>query len=735
VPPVTVPQEEVEALVRGDHPDPFKVLGVHSVSVEGGQAEVIRVLAPNAEQAWVVLPAGGAVRPMTRLHPDGLFEYRAAQREDLNGYRIRTRDANAATQEFSDPYSFPPLLTDYDLHLLSEGRHWQLYEKLGAHPWRWQDVDGVLFAVWAPNAARVSVVGDFNGWDGRRHPMRPRGGSGVWELFLPELAPGTTYKYEIKSRLQGGTQLKSDPLALASEVRPRTASVVCDLGRYQWNDDEWMEQRARRDQLSQPMTIYEAHLGSWKRNHEEGDRFLNYRELAEQLVPYVRDLGFTHLELLPVMEHPLDESWGYQVTGFYAATSRHGTPDDFRYFVDTCHQQGLGLLLDWVPAHFPRDGHALACFDGSHLYEHADPRLGEHRDWGTLIFNYGRNEVRNFLLSNALFWLDKYHVDGLRVDAVASMLYLDYSRAPGDWIPNQYGGRENLAAVEFLHRFNQLTHGQFPGSATVAEESTSWPAVSRPVHLGGLGFTYKWNMGWMHDTLSYFSQDPLYRKYHHQDLTFSLLYAFHENFVLPLSHDEVVHGKASLVNRMPGDEWRQFANLRLLLGYQYTHPGKKLLFMGGEFGQRNEWNSNAALDWWVLEYAPHQGVQKYVRTLNWLLRSQPALYEVDFDYRGFEWIDFGDYETGTISYLRRARDPSDFVVCVLNLTPLPRFNYRIGVPEAGLYRELLNSDSEHFWGSNMGNHGGVQAEPVAWHGRPYSLSLTLPPLAILVLKP
>jgi 1,4-alpha-glucan branching enzyme len=388
-----------------------------------------------------------------------------------------------------------------------------------------------------------------------------------------------------------------------------------------------------------------------------------------------------------------------------------------------------------VPAHFPRDGHALACFDGSHLYEHADPRLGEHRDWGTLIFNYGRNEVRNFLLSNALFWLDKYHLDGLRVDAVASMLYLDYSRAPGDWIPNQYGGRENLAAVDFLHRFNQLTHGQFPGSATVAEESTSWPAVSRPVHLGGLGFTYKWNMGWMHDTLSYFSQDPLYRKYHHQNLTFSLLYAFHENFVLPLSHDEVVHGKASLVNRMPGDEWRQFANLRLLLGYQYTHPGKKLLFMGGEFGQRKEWNSNAALDWWVLEYAPHQGVQRYVRTLNWLLRSQPALYEVDFDYRGFEWIDFGDYETGTISYLRRGRDPSDFVVSVLNLTPLPRFNYRIGVPEAGLYRELLNSDSEHFWGSNMGNHGGVQAEPVAWHGRPYSLSLTLPPLAILVLKP
>jgi 1,4-alpha-glucan branching enzyme len=388
-----------------------------------------------------------------------------------------------------------------------------------------------------------------------------------------------------------------------------------------------------------------------------------------------------------------------------------------------------------VPAHFPRDGHALACFDGSHLYEHADPRLGEHRDWGTLIFNYGRHEVSNFLLSNALFWLDKYHVDGLRVDAVASMLYLDYSRTPGDWIPNQYGGRENLAAVDFLHRFNQLTHGQFPGSATVAEESTSWPAVSRPVHLGGLGFTYKWNMGWMHDTLSYFSQDPLYRKYHHQDLTFSLLYAFHENFVLPLSHDEVVHGKASLVNRMPGDEWQQFANLRLLLGYQYTHPGKKLLFMGGEFGQRNEWNSNAGLDWWVLEYAPHQGVQKYVRTLNWLLRSQPALYQVDFDYRGFEWIDFGDYETGTISYLRRARDPSDFVVSVLNLSPLPRFNYRIGVPEAGLYRELLNSDSEHFWGSNMGNHGGVQAEPVAWHGRPYSLSLTLPPLAILVLKP
>ncbi len=732
-PACTAPREDVDALVRGEHADPFRVLGAHPVTVAGRDGRAVRSFLPEAEQAWVVLPASGAVRPMTRVRPEGFFEC-LLEATDLDGYRIRLLDSHKAVEEFLDPYCFPPVLTDYDLHLIGQGTHWRLYEKLGAQLVRVNEVQGVLFAVWAPNAVRVSVVGEFNRWDGRRHPMRSRGGTGVWELFLPELAPGVIYKYEIKSRDGGYLEPKADPLAFASEVRPHSASVVFDLGRYRWNDREWMEQRARENLLEQPVAIYEVHLGSWRRVPEEDQRVLTYRELADQLIPYVQEMGFTHIELLPVMEHPLDESWGYQVSGFYAATSRYGSPDDFRYLVDCCHQAGLGVFLDWVPAHFPRDAHGLGFFDGTHLYEHADPRMREHRDWGTLIFNYGRNEVRNFLTANALFWLDRYHTDGLRVDAVASMLYLDYSRQPGDWLPNRLGGRENLAAIEFLHRFNELTHGQFPGTVTIAEESTAWPAVSRPVHLGGLGFTFKWNMGWMHDTLQYFSRDPAYRKYHHQNLTFSMLYAFNENFVLPLSHDEVVHGKRSLVEKMPGDDWQKFANVRLLLGYQYTHPGKKLLFMGGEFGQRAEWNAGASLDWHLLQHEPHSALQRYVRELNRLYRSQPALYQVDFDYRGFEWIDFGDFERGVISYLRRALSPSDFVVCVLNLTPVVRHDYRIGVPEPGYYEELLNSDAESFGGSNVGNTGGRWADAIAWHGRGWSVSLTLPPLGILVLK-
>lgn len=741
-------REEIEAIVRGAHADPFRVLGAHAAEVEGKTGRVIRAFLPDAQRAWVVLSGAGSlaarqaspagapaahVFPMTRVHRKGFFEG-LLPTEDVWGYRLRVEYEDGTVAEFLDCYAFSPVLTDFDLYLIGEGKHSYLYQRLGAHPWRHQGVDGVLFAVWAPNASRVSVVGDFDLWDGRRYPMRSRGPTGVWELFIPELTPGLVYKYEVRTR-EAHIYLKSDPLGFAFEVRPNTASIVHDLDRYTWEDPRWMEERPRQNWLDRPMAIYEVHLGSWRRVPEEENRPLTYRELADTLIPYVKGMGFTHIELLPVMEHPLDESWGYQVTGFYAPTGRHGTPDDFRYLVDRCHQERLGLFLDWVPAHFPRDAYGLSWFDGTALYEHADPRLGEHRDWGTLIFNYGRNEVRNFLLSNALFWLDQYHADGLRVDAVASMLYLDYSRRQGEWVPNRHGGRENLEAIEFLHRFNELTHGQFPGSLTMAEESTSWPAVSRPVHLGGLGFTLKWNMGWMHDALSYFSVDPLFRKFHHQNLTFSLLYAFHENFILPLSHDEVVHGKGSLIGRMPGAGREQFANLRLLLGYQYTHPGKKLLFMGSEFGQRPEWNSNGSLDWHVLQYESHRGIHEFVRALNWIYRSEPALHEVDFEHQGFEWIDFGDAEHGVISYLRRARNPSDFLVVVLNLTPVARQGYRVGVPEGGFYREILNSDAAFFWGFNMGNAGGLPSEPVPWHGRPHCLTLTLPPLSVLILKP
>lgn len=723
----TASRAEVEAIVYGYHADPFRVLGAHPLP--GRDATVIRAFLPDTDEASVIVDGDGT-HPMVRTHPDGFFEC-VIQQPAPPRYRLRTR---AGRFDFLDPYSFPPFLSEFDLHLISEGNHLQLYEKLGAHLATLQGVAGVAFAVWAPNSQRVSVVGDFNSWDGRRHPMRNRGSSGVWELFLPDLQPGTVYKYEVKSRVAGHLELKADPLAFFGEMRPRTGSIVFDLNRYRWNDNGWTDQRPHTNILERPISIYEVHLGSWRRVPEEDNRFLTYRELADQLVPYVADLGFTHLELLPVMEHPLDESWGYQVTGFYSVTSRFGTPDDFRYFVDRCHQAGLGLILDWVPAHFPRDAHALGWFDGTYLYEHSDPRMREHRDWGTLIFNYGRNEVRNFLTANSLFWMDKYHVDGLRVDAVASMLYLDYSRKPGEWAPNKYGGNENLDAIDFIRRANELTHGRYPGSYTIAEESTAWPAVSRPVYTGGLGFTFKWNMGWMHDTLAYFSQDPIHRKYHHESLTFSLLYAFNENFVLPLSHDEVVHGKRSILNRMPGDGWQQFANLRLLYGYQYTHPGKKLLFMGSELGQRSEWDAKSSLEWHLLEHESHSKLQAYIRELNRLYRATPALHEVDFDYRGFEWIDFSDVGGGVIAYLRRARDPSDFVLCVLNLTPVPRTAYKIGVPEPGFYREILNSDSEIFWGGNLGNSGGVRAEAAPHHGRPYSIELTLPPLAILVLK-
>jgi 1,4-alpha-glucan branching enzyme len=621
-------------------------------------------------------------------------------------------------------------LTPFELHLHAEGTHHESYRMLGAHPVREGDVQGVRFAVWAPNADSITVIGDFNRWDQAAHPMQHRD-SGVWELFIPALGSGTHYKYCVRSR-DGEIQEKADPYAFFSEAPPRTASIVWELNNHTWADQDWMSARAQRNLLREPVSVYEVHLESWMR-HSSGES-LSYRELADRLVTYVRDLGYTHLELLPIMEHPFSGSWGYQVTGYYAPTSRFGNPDDFRYFVDACHQAGLGVILDWVPGHFPRDAHGLWRFDGTALYEHADPRQGEHKEWGTLIFNFGRNEVRNFLLSNALYWLREFHIDGLRVDAVASMLYLDYARDQGEWIPNRFGGRENLEAIDFLKRFNELVH-QEPGAVSIAEESTAWPGVSRPVYTGGLGFTMKWNMGWMHDMFQYFAKDSVFRKYHQQLITFSMLYAFTENFMLPVSHDEVVYGKRSLIYKMPGDEWQRFANTRAFLAYMFAHPGKKLLFMGTEFGQTNEWNHDAQLEWSLLQYPIHYKLQTMVKELNWLYRREPALFEVDDTYHGFEWIDLQDSESSIITFLRFARNREDFIVFACNFTPVPREGYRIGVPRAGLYRELFNTDSDLFGGANLGNAGAVMAEEIPFHGRPASINVTIPPLAVVAFKP
>jgi 1,4-alpha-glucan branching enzyme len=672
---------------------------------------------------------------MRLLHPDGLFEAVIADRARVFPYRLRITNYQGATRTIVDPYSFLPILGDLDLHLFGEGNHLRLWEKLGAHVMTVAGVRGVHFAVWAPNAKRVSLVGDFNAWDGRWHQMRVLGSSGVWELFVPGLAPGEKYKFEVKAP-SGHLYLKADPFGFYSELRPGTASIVCDLSGYQWHDGDWLQRRPKRSPLNEPMLIYEVHLGSWMRSPSEGHRTLTYRELAEKLVDYVVEMGYTHIELLPVSEHPLDESWGYQITGYYAPTSRYGTPQDFMYFVDRCHQRGIGVIMDWVPAHFPRDAHGLAWFDGTALYEHADPRLGEHRDWGTLIFNYGRNEVRNFLQANALYWFDQYHLDGLRVDAVASMLYLDYSRKAGEWLPNKYGGNENLEAIDFIKRTNELVYGQFPGILMIAEESTAFTGVSKPVYLGGLGFGFKWNMGWMNDLLLYFSKDCVHRKYHQSLITFALLYAFSENFILVLSHDEVVHGKRSLLNRMPGDDWQRFANLRSLLAFMAGHPGKKLIFMGGEFGQSNEWYSQVSLDWHLLQYETHQGIRRLAKDLNKLIRSEPALYELDADWHGFEWIDFHDADSSIVSFLRRSKDPAAApVIFVANFTPVVRDTYRVGVPGPGRYHEILNTDATCYGGSNVGNAGGVTADPVPFQGRPFSLDLVLPPLAVLVFKP
>ena len=645
----------------------------------------------------------------------------------------------AGEKETNKPRQKPPvlsevtLITEDDLYLFNEGSHFRLYEKLGAHPLTVDGQRGTYFAVWAPDAEQVFVVGDFNHWNKTSHPLRSRGQSGIWEGFIPGVGKGVIYKYHITSRHMGYKVDKADPFAYYHETPPKTASIVWDLD-YIWGDQEWMEKRRRHNALDAPIAIYEVHLGSWRQVPEEDNRPLTYREMAPRLAEYVSGMGFTHVEFLPVMEHPFYGSWGYQSTGYFAPTSRYGIPQDFMYLVDYLHQHGIGVILDWVPSHYPTDEHGLAFFDGTHLYEHADTRKGFHPDWNSYIFNYGRNEVRNFLISSALFWLDKYHVDGLRVDAVASMLYLDYSRKEGEWIPNQYGGREDLEAITFLRRFNEEVYKNYPDVQTIAEESTAWPMVSRPTYFGGLGFGIKWDMGWMHDTLQYISKDPIHRKYHHNDLTFRMLYAFSENFLLSLSHDEVAHGKGSLLGKMPGDDWQKFANLRLLLGYMYAQPGKKLLFMGGEFGQWREWHHDRSLDWNLTQYQRHSEVQRWVEDLNQVYTSEPALYELDFEPAGFEWVDAGDFEQGVISFLRKGKSAGDIILVVGNFTPVTRFNYRVGVPYGGLWKEIINGDAKEYGGSGQGNLGGVKAAAIPFHGRPHSLNLTLPPLAVVFFK-
>lgn len=724
--------ERLAALLAGDEGDPFSYLGMHKDA--GSGRLVLRAFRPDASSLAVLdRKTGREAAKLTRAHEAGFFCGVLEGVSDPFPYRLLV-NAETAPQMVDDPYSFGPLLGDVDLYLFAEGNWLRSFEKMGAHPAVVSGVAGASFAVWAPNARRVSVVGDFNDWDGRRHPMRLHPGAGIWEIFLPGVSSGARYKYEIKTR-DGGLLLKADPYAFEAERAPRTASVVPARRPAPARTAGKTAGAPPRGDRRAPVSIYEVHLGSWRRAPEEGGRPLTYRELADTLIPYVREMGFTHIELMPVSEHPFDGSWGYQPTALFAPTSRHGSPEEFLEFVERCHAEGIGVILDWVAGHFPNDPHGLAHFDGTHLYEHQDPREGFHPDWNTHIYNFGRNEVRGFLLSNALFWLSEYGVDGLRVDAVASMIYRNYSRKEGEWIPNIYGGVENLEAIDFLRRMNEIVYGSGMDAFTVAEESTAWPMVSRPTWLGGLGFGYKWNLGWMHDTLDYMSKDPVHRKYHHDRLTFGLLYAFNENFILPLSHDEVVHGKGSLLAKMPGDRWRKFANLRAYYAFMYTQPGKKLLFMGGEFAQEREWSHDESLDWRLLDDDMHAGVRNLVRDLNRLYRETPSLYERDCEQEGFSWIDCNDAESSVISYIRRAADPEDFVIVVCNFTPVIRRGYRIGAPRAGAYREILNTDSSYYGGANVGNSGLVAAESEASHGMAASLSLTLPPLGTLILKP
>jgi 1,4-alpha-glucan branching enzyme len=724
-----LPADEIEAIVKGQHSDPFAVLGPHG-QPDGTVA--FRAFLPEADSAEAVAAdSEKLLATLERIHPEGFF-LGLLPADAPSNYKLRLR-RGAATWLVDDSYRFQSALGEVDRYLMAEGSHRRIYEKLGAHPTDVDGISGVRFAVWAPNARRVSVVGVFNGWDGRRHPMRYHPGVGIWELFIPGLRAGDLYKYELVSPAGNLLPLKSDPVAFFQEVPPATASIIHGRPRHQWRDGAWMVHREAANSRSAPISIYEVHLASWRRG--QGNSFLDYDRLADELLSYVQDLGFTHIELMPITEHPFTGSWGYQPVGLFAPTSRFGSPEAFTRFVERFHQARIGVLLDWVPAHFPNDAHGLARFDGTALYEHEDPRRGLHQDWDTLIYNFGRREVANFLEASGLFWLDRYHIDGLRVDAVASMLYLDYSRKPGEWIPNAYGGRENLEAVELLRRINTRAYADYPGAITIAEESTAWPQVSRPVDSGGLGFGFKWNMGWMHDTLAYMREDPVHRRYHHSKLTFGLLYAWDENFILPLSHDEVVHGKGSLLDKMPGDRWQKFANLRAYLSFMWTHPGKKLLFMGGEFAQEREWNHDQSLDWHLLSDPAHRGVQQLVRDLNRTYRELTALHELDCEAQGFAWVDADNAPESVLAFLRRGRSSTSLVLVVCNFTPVVRHDYRIGVPLGGSWRERLNSDSEFYGGSNVGNAGLVQAANEPRHGQPFSLSLTLPPLACVIFEP
>ncbi len=727
----TLPKSVIETIGNGSHGDPFSVLGLHKFKKGKTEQLVLRSFNPFAAQIDVLI--GGKKTALTRVSDEGLFEHVFPRRKNAFDYTLSVTTHDGATYDTPDAYSFSPMISDFDLQLWGEGNHYKSYDFMGAHITEVNGVKGTHFVVSAPSALRVSVIGSFNGWDGRIHRMRKHHDQGLWEVFIPLVGEGDVYKYEIITPAQTAPLIKSDPYAFHAELRPATASVITSIDNYKWSDKEWITKRKESQSHDAPISVYEIHAGSWKRNVGVDQTFLSYRQLADELVPYVKEMGYTHVELMPIAEHPYDPSWGYQITGYYAPTSRFGDPADFMYFVDECHRNGIGVIVDWVPAHFAKDDHGLRRFDGTGLYEHEDPRQGEHKDWGTCIFNFGRNEVKNFLISNALYWCDKFHIDGLRVDAVASMLYLDYSREEGEWIPNEYGGRENLEAIDFLRSFNDAVHEHFPGTITFAEESTSWGGVSRPTQTGGLGFDFKWNMGWMNDTLSYIEKDPIHRKYHQDQLTFSLIYAFSESFILPFSHDEVVHMKKAMLSKMPGDDWQKFANLRLLLTYMFTHPGKKLTFMGMEIGQWDEWSESKSLDWHLLDWDKHRGTQTFVKDLNKLYTSEGSLYEIDDEWRGFEWIDFTDANNSILSFVRRGKNPDDFTVTILNFTPTPHNAYKIGVPEEGVYEVILNSDSEYYGGSNAGNSFAT-AHLGDWHDQPAHMHVSLPPLAGIILK-